>query len=108
MVDYFGDHLIGCGHGPLRIRRHNALCDLIYNAFLEDNSDVQKEQKVFGESAARRPGDIFHPDFYNGHPTYFDVSVRSALHSGVLSHSAITPGQLSEERWRKMLGTRRW
>ena len=44
-----------------------------------------------GESAAR-PGGIFHPDFYNGHPTYFDVSVRSALHFGVLSHSAITPG----------------
>ena len=88
MFDHFGDHLIGC---PLHIRRHNALCDLIYYALLEDNSDVRKEQKVSGESAAR-PGDIFHPDFYNDHPTYFDVSVQSALHSGVLSHSAITPG----------------
>ena len=46
---------------------------------------------MFGESAAR-PGDIFHPDFFNDHPTNFDVSVRSALHFGVLSHSAITPG----------------
>ena len=90
MVDHYGDHLIGYGHGPLCIRRHNALCDLIYYALLEDNSDVQKEQKVSGESAAR-PDDIFHPDFYNDHP-YFDVSVRSTLHSGVLSHSAITPG----------------
>ena len=39
-----------------------------------------------------RPSNIFYLDFYNGHPTYFDVSVRSALHSEVQSHSAITPG----------------
>ena len=29
LVDRFGDHLIGCSHGPLHIRRHNALCDII-------------------------------------------------------------------------------
>ena len=91
MVDHFGDHLIGCERGTLHIRRHNALCDLIYYALLEDNLDVQKEQKMSEESAAR-PGDIFHPDFYNGHPTYINVSVQSALQPGVLSHSAITPG----------------
>ena len=91
MIDHFGDHLMGCGHGPLCIRQHNALSDLIYYTPLEDNSDVCKEQKVSGESAAK-PGDIFHLDFCNGHPIYFNVSVRSTLHSGVLSHSAITPG----------------
>ena len=58
-----------------------------------------------GESAAR-PGDIFHPDFYNGHPTYFDVSARSALHSGVLSHSAVTPGFAALRG--EMLRARRW
>ena len=36
LVDRFGDYLIGCSHGPLRIRRHNALCDIIYYALLED------------------------------------------------------------------------
>ena len=35
-----------------------------------------------GESFSR-PGDVFHPDFHNGHPTYFDISVRSAVHSVV-------------------------
>ena len=36
--------------------------------------------------------DVFHPDFCNGIPTYFDVSVRSALHPGVLIHFASTSG----------------
>ena len=30
LVDHFGDHLIGCSHGPLCIRHHNALCNIIY------------------------------------------------------------------------------
>ena len=88
LVDCFGDHLIGCSHGPLCIRRHNALCDI---ALLEDSVDVQREQGVSGESASR-PGDVFHPDFHNGHPTYFDISVRSAVHSGVITRSASSPG----------------
>ena len=91
LVDRFGDHLIGCGHGPLRVRRHNALCDIIYYALLEDNSEVRREQGVSGESSSR-PGDVFHPDFHNGHPTYFDISVRSSVHSGVITHSAVSPG----------------
>ena len=33
-----------------------------------------------GESSSCCPGDVFHPDFYNGHPTCFDISVRSAVH----------------------------
>ena len=89
-VNHFGDHLIGRSHGPLCIRCHNALCDIIYYALLEDSADVHQEQGMPGESASR-PGDVFHPDFHNGHPTYFDISVRSAVHSGVISHSA-SPG----------------
>ena len=42
LVDCFGDHIIGCSHGPLRIRRHNALCDIIYFALLEDSADVRQ------------------------------------------------------------------
>ena len=71
--------------------RHNALCDIIYYALLEDSADVRREQGVSGESASR-PGDVFHPDFHNGHPTYFDISVRSAVHSGVITRSASSPG----------------
>ena len=73
------------------IKHHNTLCDIIYYALLEDSADVRWEQGVSGESASR-PGDVFHSDFHNGHPTYFDISVRSALHSGVITHSASSPG----------------
>ena len=30
LVDPFGDHLLGCGHGPLRIRRHDALREVLF------------------------------------------------------------------------------
>ena len=90
LVDRFRDHLIGCGHEPLCIRCHNTLCDIIYFGLLEDNSEVRQEQGVSGESSSC-PGDIFHPDFHNWHPT-FDIYVRSAVHSGVITHSTLSPG----------------
>ena len=72
----------------MHIRRHNALCDIIYFALLEDNSEVRREQGV----SASRPGDVFHSDFHHGRPTYFDISVRSALHAGVVTHSTLSSG----------------
>ena len=30
----------------------------------------------------QRPGDIYHPDFSDGHPAYFDISVRNTLQLG--------------------------
>jgi len=45
-VDCF-DHLIDCEHGPSCIQR---LCYIIYNALLEDKLDVQREQRMPGES----------------------------------------------------------
>ena len=104
----FGNHLIGYSHGPLRIRHHNALCDIIYYALLEDSADVRWEQGVSGESASR-PGDVFHPDFHNGPPTYFDISVRSAVYSGIISHSAsalgfaVLKGEMEKDAWHKNL-----
>ena len=43
-LDPHGDHLLGCGHGPLRIRRHDALCHIVFQALLQDNSQVKREQ----------------------------------------------------------------
>ena len=33
-IDSFGDHLLGCGHGSLRSRRHNALRDISITRYL--------------------------------------------------------------------------
>ena len=40
-----GDHLLGCGHGPLRIRRHDALLQVLHHALLSDHPGVRIEQR---------------------------------------------------------------
>ena len=40
-----GDHLLGCGHGPLRIRRQDALRHVLYHALLIDHPGVRIEQR---------------------------------------------------------------
>ena len=89
LVDHFGDHFIGCSHGPLCIRHHDALCDIIYFAVLGDNSDKSVKNK---ECLVSRLSGVFHLDFHCGCPTYFDISVWNALHSDVLMHSVFSTG----------------
>ena len=38
MLDGHGDHILGCGDGPLRIRQHDAICDLklLWHALVQD------------------------------------------------------------------------
>ena len=60
------------------IRRHDVLTYILFQALLQDNRQVKREQRIFNSSAVR-PGDIFHPDFSDGKPTYFDISVRNSL-----------------------------
>ncbi len=38
-LDIFGDHALGCG--PLRIKQHDVLCDIIFHWLLLDNSNVR-------------------------------------------------------------------
>ena len=57
----------------LRTKRHNALCDVLFNALLVGDSRcrryIAREMRCDSTSEAR-PGDIFHPDFERGLPTY--------------------------------------
>ena len=94
-MDCFGDHVLGCGHGPLRIKRHNAISEVIWHALLVDNKESKREQKCGGESN-NRPGDVFHPDFLEGRPAFFDVSVRNSLQPSYVSKAAIKPGAAAE------------
>ena len=65
-MDCFGDHVLGCGHGPLRTKRHNAISEVIWHARLVDNKEFKRVQKCGGESN-NRPGDVFH----SGGPSRF-------------------------------------
>ena len=56
----------GCNQAQnLRTKRHNALCDVLFNALLVDDSRCRREMRCASTSEAR-PGDIFHPDFELG------------------------------------------
>ena len=43
-----------------------------------------------------RPGDVFHPDFLEGRPAYFDVTVRNSLQPSYVTKSAVRAGAAAE------------
>ena len=104
-IDCFGDHLLGCSHGPMRICCHDALVNILHHALLQDHPGVVKEQCAsFDDSSC--PGDIFHPDYQLGHPAYFDVSVCSITQPAQISSSTSCVGWLLQlERWLRMRST---
>ena len=63
----------------------------IYIYLQANNSGTRREQRCCSDNQSR-PGDIFHPDFLRGHPTYFDVSVTNSLQQSFIVSSAITAG----------------
>ena len=51
-TDTSGDHLLGCGCGPERTRRHNALAEVISQALLVENRDFMWEMRCNGSTEA--------------------------------------------------------
>ena len=80
---------IPCGSGPTRTKRHDSLRDILWHALLTDNSDVKKEQITGGQDSS---GDIYHPDFINGKPAFFDITVRNCLQPRYVVSSATSAG----------------
>ena len=52
-----------------------------------DNKAARREQTSSSNSRAR-PGDIFHPDFVDGRPAFFDVTVRNTVQAKYVCESA--------------------
>ena len=90
-IDCYGDHLLDCSHGPMRIRRHDALVNILHHALLQDHTGVLKEQRASFDGSSH-PGNIFHPDYQLGRPAYYDVSVRSTTQPVHISFSASFAG----------------
>ena len=61
-----------------------------------DNQNVKIEQRVNGDSNTR-PGDIYHPDFDNGKPSFFDISVSNVLQPSTIS-TAVNACAIAESR----------
>ena len=85
-----------CNQGEsFTTKRHDALCEVVYNAVLTDDSRCRREARC-SSSNQTRPGDVYHPDFERGLPAYFDLSVRSSLQPSFLTQAASHPGAASE------------
>ena len=76
-------------------KRHDALCEVVYNALLTDDSRCRREARCSSSNQAR-PGDVYHPDFERGLPAYFDLSVRSSLQPSFLAQKASHPDAASK------------
>ena len=60
-----------------------------------DNQNAKLEQQASGNSNTV-PGDIYHPDFDNGKPALFDISVHNTLQPGMISTAVVTAGSVAE------------
>ena len=90
-IDCFGDHLLECSHGPMRIRRHDALVDIVHHALSQSHPSVLKEQRASCEDQSR-PGDVYHPDFRCGCPAFFNLSVSSTTQPSFISSASTCAG----------------
>jgi len=55
---------------------------------LLDNPGALHEQRVSGDNQSR-PGDLYHPDFCQGCPAFFDVSVCNTLSPSLISQVSV-------------------
>ena len=91
-VNCFGDHLLECSHGPMRIRCHDALVDIACHALSQSYPGVLKEQRVSCEDHSCPVMSSYHPDFQCGRPAYFDESVHSITQSSYISSASTCTG----------------
>ena len=75
----------------MRIQRHDALVNIVYNALSQDHLGVLKEQRASYDDGSR-PGDVFHPDYQHGCLVSFDTPVRSTSQPSFISFSASCAG----------------
>ncbi len=64
---------------------------MLFQALKMDSAATTKEQRLNGESQTR-PGDIFHPDFEDGKPTFFDITVCNSFQPNYVNQTAIEAG----------------
>ena len=88
-IDNYGYHLLGCSQGPMKIRPHDSLVNIIYNALSQNHPGVLRKQRASYYDGLR-PGNIFHPDFQHGHPAYFNVSICCTTQPAFISCASCT------------------
>ena len=101
VIDRFGNHLLGCSYDSTLLKRHNALCNIMWHALLSDDKSCRREQNCSANHQSH-PGDIYHPDFLNGNPAFL-TSLSAIYCNHVLS--ALLPLNLVQlemlGKWKK-------
>ena len=104
-VDRFGDHLLGCGHGPMRIRRHDALCDIVFHhaALLQDNSGCRRGSSVVAVLWIALGMFTTLTFCMVSQLISMLLCMRNPLQDSLLSQSAVTAGvcRIAGARWRR-------
>ena len=70
VINRFGGHLLMCSYDSTMLKRHNALCDILWYALLSDNNSCRREQNCSANHQSC-PGDIYHPHFLSGNPAFW-------------------------------------
>ena len=72
------------------LKCHNAIRDILWHALLSDNKSCTcRREQYCSANNQSCPGDIYHPDFFNGNPACFDINVRNSLQSHFVCAAAI-------------------
>ena len=105
-IDCFGDHLLGCSHGPMRIRRHDALVSILHHALLQDHPGALKEQRASFDDNSR-PRDIFFIQIFRMVVQPISMSLSAALLSPLIYPPLlhVLGWLLRLERWLRVQST---
>ena len=94
VINVCGDHVLGCGFGPLRIK---SLCEVIFHNLLIDNPGVLREQHCsFNRGGPTWRCVLYHPDFVQGKPAFFDVTVRNSFTNTCVNNCSFQAGAAAE------------
>ena len=69
--------------------------DIVFHHLLSDDSGCKLEQGC-STFNYKKPGDIFHPDFLDGLPAYFDITVSNSLLPQFITVAATCPGAAAD------------
>ena len=62
----------------LRSSHHNTLRDITYHTLLVDDASSRLEERC-SSTSFNHPGNVYHPNFTNGKPACFDVSIWNTM-----------------------------
>ena len=90
ILDCHGDHVLGCHRGSTRIKRHDALCNIIFHCLQANNSGTVGNNVA---AATINQGQVTFSTLTSfGVAPPISISVRNSLQQSFIVSSAITAG----------------